>query len=1688
MTIYPDALDSDLELPRANDNVSEITVDYINSLRDAVIALQRTLGINPHGQKPSVSDRINVSIDSNGNIKKSSLTSIGLVTLPIVDSHVSATAGIKEQKLALDYNTATLKTMVDSLRTDLNGAINGAAANTNAINKHFLGSGNNHDGYHIKINNGTQIGVAGLQATTVGDAINEISVRLLSGNGSTIDPHIDLDISSFMKHAAEKISVDASEFTTIDRAVLTVQEALDSIDSNAELLGINHADVFHSNGILKEIKSGTYYNANRMLLDSTVGAYYSVGTSVVTIPGVSSFSALGVQLGDILNIHDNSNISDAGSYQITAIGPVVESATLGGLPVLGSNQLTVFHTFSESGLSGDNIYVSIYKPSTESSEYAPLACIVRNNETIVDTISVLSPDAAKAVSIGFNGAIINSDGYDIHIRVGIDSTQKRELTIPDLNTVRLGNDYATPVTSKSVAEKINAYVSDPDLGNHFPITAYSVGDELIIAHNWVGENYTLEILDGYTANYALGFDIYGANITDHVIHGSINNSFCINGFLSNSLKTIFDGYASLTSDLDTFVLWGSDGQLANPNSFGIRSGSVMHVSGHSNLDSNGSYTLMDANSSTVSLFSAEPIIAPSNPTVFNVKFTSADVPLTILNNTETNNGIIDVYVIPGGEIFLHQRFTYESNIGSGIEIVDISAGFPSGEISILVGLSGDNVSFNIIDETMYGDTVNIQDNFRGTFKLYHSNGLDYLRVKINSDQIPGGITTAIVNDRISYDEAMILCSSHFNGSLSITYTVDKRIFGNINQQQIGDDFIELFSQRPVRELRSDGVVRGFDVLNTLYLDSITNMQSVSVRGGIAYINGSRVAVETQKVIVQSYDSDGSMIQNARKIIAISEYGSIQVVNEQLGELLVDGYNSNASFGKMLPLYYVDIVSGGISGIIDIRRFINNIDDKIEIIVDETEGVIGNFRSLEGALLFADKYPDREKLTIRIINSVHLESAITIPDGISLIGGSPYGGDGKHQIINNSVQNDNLITLSGNNRVENIEIISPQVALRGALLYVDGSNINIEKCLFGFEESISTNNGNNAIEISRNCSQNVTIRNNIIDNVYSGIVSEHGVDNIIVSENKLTNVSGTGGIAYAIIIGSGFRDVENINIENNIINIPSILSGTDMRGINVSTGLDINTVRITGNNILHESQNTMTNGIRADTFDGYTGVINSLIITDNIVDGIKLDDNYVFGIYVSNANQTIIKNNILTNIGVFAQDRTDTSVIRIATTSGLTDVSGNILKDNDVLRGIEIEAQEQSSRVNITNNTIINIGKNAYYIRGLTPSSNISGNNIVGPGKIAIKWNGTGTKISNNNISRPNTLIVDDEDDYAFEEYAIYTPSSDVDIINNTITGMIFEQDSIGISNSPGNNRLKVLGNTISGSFMLKMIKLYGSDHVINNNKMSNDVVPTGQSTLCIELNAVTNSAIMGNSFRGAITNAITSSATAVSDLTIVNNSVMANDIGSGSILLNGTTDTCFVAGNRFPDGDLSENSIGAVPSYGVYNSNVLGINYGMKDTRSIHASAGITAFKDDSVPHWSFKDAGQFWEINDNDTTIDRNLYFPINGLPNGVKLNSVQIQGQFSDSLFNTLEARLYKRSTQESSLNETAISALKEISTTGYFGNSTTTGLVSAITSGGEIINYAESNYFLRITHSGPIIIYQDINIYGITVNFTY
>ena len=105
-TKYPNQIDTSVELPTVRDNITEIGSDVLNSFKSALLAIEKTLGINPHGSTGNtVASRLNQSLDSSGNLLPEALTLVGVLTGPITNNEVADHAAIKESKIDLNFPT-----------------------------------------------------------------------------------------------------------------------------------------------------------------------------------------------------------------------------------------------------------------------------------------------------------------------------------------------------------------------------------------------------------------------------------------------------------------------------------------------------------------------------------------------------------------------------------------------------------------------------------------------------------------------------------------------------------------------------------------------------------------------------------------------------------------------------------------------------------------------------------------------------------------------------------------------------------------------------------------------------------------------------------------------------------------------------------------------------------------------------------------------------------------------------------------------------------------------------------------------------------------------------------------------------------------------------------------------------------------------------------------------------------------------------------------------------------------------------------------------------------------------------------------------------------------------------------------------------------------------------------------------
>lgn len=151
MSNFPISLDDDTTLPPVNNNIVEIGDEAINALRDAVFNTEQEIGLGASGTTGSIANRLAVSLDVDGSIKPSAITSLGLVTLPITNSQIASDAAILESKLRLDYRTADLFNYIRENAGNINTLLGWLSLSGSKLEPHIAGTAYQHSLSQLRV-------------------------------------------------------------------------------------------------------------------------------------------------------------------------------------------------------------------------------------------------------------------------------------------------------------------------------------------------------------------------------------------------------------------------------------------------------------------------------------------------------------------------------------------------------------------------------------------------------------------------------------------------------------------------------------------------------------------------------------------------------------------------------------------------------------------------------------------------------------------------------------------------------------------------------------------------------------------------------------------------------------------------------------------------------------------------------------------------------------------------------------------------------------------------------------------------------------------------------------------------------------------------------------------------------------------------------------------------------------------------------------------------------------------------------------------------------------------------------------------------------------------------------------------------------------------------------------------------
>jgi hypothetical protein len=576
MTVYPGQVDNDKTIVRIDDNLSEFGTMSINQLREAVFAIEKTIGLNPQGSKTSLGSRIAVSINADGTINSEALSSVGLVTLPIYDAQIANNAGIKEFKLDLDYSTADLNTSL----TDLDGQveiITDLAIETKSdLLIHISGGETLTDNTTLARHVVSQIDLNNIP-TDIRDtytwtglldkdgnirSATQLADALLAINNELVD-HQNLITYA---HPATAITVDATNFLSLPSDLENVQEALDCIDTRETIsTGIDRA-ILNSNGIPRTARAQDLnldgYNIN-LIPPTRIEAYLAEPSQLAPRDNIT----IGDDIIKFLP-EDNSDFSFDAKFAHVKIGDIVRINYGNGLESIfpiksirfipGADWTVRIDTYNLVSQIGDG-YARIDRARFDHQTWGVYAAagvlpdIIPDGMYFTQSVILGNPRGAAVVGLGFDPNKIDLNHYNLWLRLYVNGDPEHSYyDLPPIDIT--GNFGSTPgkYNLDRIVEETNKQFRRAGYNYRFIAFAQNGEFGLMLADHYNGAAFT--IISGQRSGAVLTAGSYEYN----VIADSTD------GYDALGLGGTRAGFASPVGSYDTAMAAGNYPTLVIP--------------------------------------------------------------------------------------------------------------------------------------------------------------------------------------------------------------------------------------------------------------------------------------------------------------------------------------------------------------------------------------------------------------------------------------------------------------------------------------------------------------------------------------------------------------------------------------------------------------------------------------------------------------------------------------------------------------------------------------------------------------------------------------------------------------------------------------------------------------------------------------------------------------------------------------------------------------------------------------------------------------------------------------------------------------------------------------------------------------------------------------------------------------------
>lgn len=1175
---YPGQLDTDAEIPRVDDNITEIGGEAIDSVRSAVFNIEEALGINPQGTATDVTTRLSQSLNPDGTIKAAALAAIGLITLPIVNSMIASNAAIAESKLALNYGTAFLKAghnsnyaLIISLMNDLAVDISHLAAHVthpSSFGRHRTSdidgyAGTAYDGYNLQ------------------GIVNNLNTRIIR--------HLTAPIAA---HAASAISFDD---TGSPISASNVQEALRATGLYIEGATIEHQDSQHSNGVLssQDVSFGGTNHSYVLIASSSINPV-SAGTLAIQFASVPvNFSRVG--RGDRVDI-------------------VVNTVTYTRYVDYTFGTSTIFF-LTPLPISSVSATATVYK---RADEYiAPAALNVAYRHRLAPgvvggaIIQLVHPNAPFILSSGADPRGLSVSAANIKLGWGT-----TPYTTADIN-IYIGMVSNFSLTSIWTVENVAIQLNEDFSASHYPFVAFTYKGQLGIALDVPDGYISIQTPAGSSAWSTLGF-------SPGDVAYPLNRKFYIEGYEFTNVREILNTTGSvLISNQQQITSLGQNVVAA-----GVKPSGIVRVS--NNAGNNGTY-IFDNTSGTNTLVVNENLTGFAVGTNVGVK-----VYADTFNPSPSHKTLYELFIDGydhAGAIFTgEKRLEYQTTTGGAVinyfDVVDVSRNFTAATRTLTYTNSGSVYTMQLGSGEIVTLPVPTISSAGYRFKTYDTDGINYVEFEVSArySLLASGTVTITIYDRPS-EKRYLQVGKVLHDTQYFKYLEDRRLFGTVGRADVRSDFTRDYISYPTSLLRKGGVIRDCSILTSI------GATSFSFAGGEVLANGNVFSASSYSFDVPT---DGVQTYN----LYVDGSG---VVRFQVNDQYVENQISTPSTQEIIDsldktiLYVITTdVSSQILTITDVRKFVNNIDGKIELLIGSDSH--GHFDSLLSAINYLNACGSiAGPRVLRIIGTVYVDSttdAIVLPDNVVLEGetkNTSSGAAGSMMVFLNAastIQLGNYIT------IQNLRFYSTYTNLNGMLSSVSAKNgVNINNCSFIFD-TYRTNNI--AIKLADAALQfdlsHSTINNCNFYQIDIGIYCADGTYGCKIKDNFFYNIYSNG-----IWMNNNPYTAQDTIIEGNIFSTINFSSSANASLVTLKKAKEI---WVKNNKFISTSSGAASKPMLYLESQSQNVTIENNTFSNTSTTG----QGFNCAVYITSAELVDINKNTFTN---FSGDATSTTTIRAA---------------------------------------------------------------------------------------------------------------------------------------------------------------------------------------------------------------------------------------------------------------------------------------------------------------------------------------------------------------------------------------------------------------------------------------------------------